>query len=304
MPPAKGNSSTGNIAGLINAAKIAVMAFNIADSAVTTAKDVRLKVAKEAADAMRAAVDSGATQEQIAEGVGKSQTWVSRMLSWQARGFDDGTLNGQRNRNIRPPFAESSKEARHKKYASQQKTHNLELSRPVQALTPTPGPTRPVQALTPHVPVAGEKGWGHKIHGPGAVFPESDAMEKAKFQTERLARGESYDTAECRVEMEKHDAKVASLLVGNGGGPLMLVSAEYIEAAPTHRFGAAGIPIACYGKDETIGRLQKIGSLVERELGKVHEHLAVARKLCDDEAAFDEFKRIYCPSLGKIGVAL
>lgn len=50
-------------------------------------------------------------------------------------------------------------------------------------------------------------------------------------------------------------------------------------------------------------KLRKLGNAVERKVSEVLALLDDARELCDDDAGFEEFKRKYCPSLGKVGVA-
>ncbi len=55
---------------------------------------------KEAAEYIAAATAQGATQDRIAKAVGKSPTWVSRLLRWQHSGFKD------------TPFGPQAKQAR------------------------------------------------------------------------------------------------------------------------------------------------------------------------------------------------
>jgi hypothetical protein len=84
---ATGTNST-TIAELLSRAKLAIEAGE--------------KSLREAADAMAIAQEVyGASQQEIAAAVGKSQAWVSRVLQWRREGFKDDT-----------PFGPASKAAR------------------------------------------------------------------------------------------------------------------------------------------------------------------------------------------------
>jgi hypothetical protein len=202
------------------------------------------------------------------------------MLSWGGReSLPDTTYRTP----PRPgPFAEASKAARDKRN-KYQPTNNPELSRPVQVLTPTPG----------DVVVTKEEC--------EAAFKVARAKHPEKPSSYVGDPKVKPETAEVpALAPTKEEAREARLLREKGGDLLTPVSAELIETSPTHRFGASSVPIIRYGKEKTIERLQNIGRRIEKEIASVREHLAIAQKLCDDEAAFDEFKRVYCPSLCEI----
>jgi hypothetical protein len=60
------------------------------------------KAWRDAAEALVKAGMLGATQEEMAEAVGKSQTWVSRLLKWQREGYKEEN-----------PFGPTTKAARY-----------------------------------------------------------------------------------------------------------------------------------------------------------------------------------------------
>jgi hypothetical protein len=86
-----------------NASPIALQPIMVIDRLLSQAKlAIEANDRPEAADAMFIAHEKyGATQQQIAAAVGRSQPWISCMLRWRREGFKDDT-----------PFGPASKEAR------------------------------------------------------------------------------------------------------------------------------------------------------------------------------------------------
>ncbi len=194
---------TDNIAPLIDAALIAVEAFDLAQHGVLAAKSTRLLAAQEAAKAMAAASDAGATQMQIAEGVNKSQPWVSAMIAWHRK----PTGYGKPWQNHNSPFAIGSKAARDKRAAKLsvevQKTDNPPAPTPVKVMDmaegmrskPAPNPySEPVNVtvtkVEPEVPTLVPRAEGDET----PPTPSEKAFREFKFACElyipRMAQAE------------------------------------------------------------------------------------------------------------------
>jgi hypothetical protein len=88
--------------------------------------------------------------------------------------------------------------------------------------------------------------------------------------------------------------------------PLASAAAEVIEVAPHEDISHSHENVSRKrdGSVATVAKMQKLGKRVETKIKGAREILAVAYKLCDDNAGFEEFKRKFCPSLGKIGIPL
>ena len=69
------------------------MATTIEDHLSAARRDIAAGEAsmRSAANHIAAAVEAGATQAQAAKQVGKSQSWVNRLLKWRASGFEDSS---------------------------------------------------------------------------------------------------------------------------------------------------------------------------------------------------------------------
>jgi hypothetical protein len=72
------------------------------------------KKLREAAEALaKAQEEHGATQEEMAEAVGKSQPWVSRLLQWRRQGYKEGSPFGPTTKAERYAHANKSRKKRH-----------------------------------------------------------------------------------------------------------------------------------------------------------------------------------------------
>lgn len=86
--------------------------------------------------------------------------------------------------------------------------------------------------------------------------------------------------------------------------PLVPVSANIVAVAPHEDISRSHETVSRKRDDseKTVAEQQKLGKRVEKKIAGVRKLLGTARKLFDDESGFEEFKRKYCPSLGKVGL--